>query len=81
MELEKKLQEKLLERKQIFNNVFGTADGLVVYKDLRNALVINPELISREYTCDDNLASHVQVGMRLAFGYIDDFLDLNTINK
>ncbi len=65
------LKERLiLNHIIIFNNVFGTADGLVVYKDLRNALVINPELISREYTSDDNLASHVQVGMRLAFQYI-----------
>ena len=52
-----------------------------INKDLRTALVINPESITREYTCDDVLASHLQVGMRLAFQYIDDYLDLNTINK
>ena len=81
IDAEKHLQEKLIERKRIFNTVFGSAEGLIVYKDLRTALVINPELISREYTCDDVLSSHLQVGMRLAFQYIDDYLDLNTINK
>jgi hypothetical protein len=76
-----KLQEKLIERKRIFNTIFGSAEGLIVYKDLRSALVINPELITRQYTNDDVLSSHLQVGMRLAFQYIDDFLDLKTINK
>jgi hypothetical protein len=81
MNAEEILNQKLEERRKIFNNLFSSPEGKIVYKDLRSALVINPELMTRQYTNDDALASHIQVGMRLAFQYIDDFLNLNTINE
>ncbi len=80
-DIEKRIEEKQAERIRIFNYVFGTLEGKIVYKNLRSALVVNPELITKQYTNDDQLASHLQVGMRLAFKYIDDFLELKTINK
>lgn len=80
-DIEKRIEEKQAERIRIFNYVFGTPEGKIVYKNLRSALVVNPELITKQYTNDDQLASHLQVGMRLAFKYIDDFLELKTINK
>lgn len=80
-DIEKRVKEKQAERIKIFNNVFGTPEGKVVYKNLRSALVVNPELITNQYTNDDQLASHLQVGMRLAFKYLDGFLELETINK
>ena len=81
MDIELKIKEKLEERTKIFNNVFNTPEGQVVYKDLRNALVINPESITSLHTNNITESALIQVGMRLAFGYIDNFLDYKISNK
>ena len=81
MTYEEQLKAKLEERTRIFNYLFNTEEGKVVYKDLRQALVINPELITNQHTSNINEASLIQMGMRFAFNYIDEYLDYKITNK
>jgi hypothetical protein len=80
-EILKKIQVKQEERERIFNYVFGSKEGLIVYKDLLSALVINPEFLTKELTNDIEKEALIQFGMKIAFQYIDNFLLLETINK
>jgi len=74
-------KQKLEERHQIFNDVFNSPSGQIVYKDLRNCLVVNPELITNQMTNDIEKSALIQVGMRVAFQYIDNYLNYKTIKN
>ena len=80
-EQQKQIKTKVEERARVFNYLFNTEEGKVVYKDLRQALVINPELITNQHTSNIKEASLIQMGMRFAFNYIDEYLDYKIINK
>ena len=75
---EKQLEQIRISEKQnqIFNNVFSTENGKELLNYITKAFLINGDLIARQYTKDDVLASHIQIGLKLAFNFIN-----NNINK
>jgi hypothetical protein len=76
-----KIDKKIEERERIFNYLFQTPEGQIVYKDLRTALVINPEFLTKDLTNDIEKEALIQYGMKIAFQYIDNNLNLQTIKN
>ena len=75
------LEYKAKDLKNAYNNTFSTDDGQKVLKDLLRNLLIDGDIIAKNYTSDDILASHIQIGLKLAYKYIEDNLPINLINK
>lgn len=74
-----KLRAKDLEN--AYNQTFGTLEGKKVLNDLQRNLLINGDVLAREYTQDDMLASHIQVGLKIAYKYIENILSIKVINN
>lgn len=74
-----KLRAKDLEN--AYNQTFGTLEGKKVLNDLQRNLLINGDVLAREYTQDDILASHLQVGLKIAYKYIENILSIKVINN
>ena len=79
-------QIKLLELKakdleNAYNQTFGTPEGKKVLNDLQRNLLINGDVLAKEYTQDDILASHLQVGLKIAYKYIENILSIKIINN
>jgi hypothetical protein len=79
-------QIKLLELKakdleNAYNQTFGTLEGKKVLNDLQRNLLINGDVLAKEYTQDDILASHLQVGLKIAYKYIENILSIKIINN
>lgn len=79
-------QRQLLELKSkdlqnAYNNTFGTNDGKKILNDLLRNLLVDGDIIAKNYTNDDILASHIQIGLKLAYKYIEDNLPINIINN
>lgn len=74
-----KLKAKDLEN--AYNQIFGTLEGKKVLNDLQRNLLINGDVLAREYTQDDMLASHIQVGLKIAYKYIENILSIKVINN
>ena len=74
-----KLRAKDLEN--AYNQTFGTIEGKKVLNDLQRNLLINGDVLAREYTQDDMLASHIQVGLKIAYKYIENILSIKVINN
>lgn len=74
-----KLKAKDLEN--AYNQTFGTLEGKKVLNDLQRNLLINGDVLVREYTQDDILASHLQVGLKIAYKYIENILSIKIINN
>lgn len=74
-----KLKAKDLEN--AYNQTFGTLEGKKVLNDLQRNLLINGDVLAREYTQDDILASHIQVGLKIAYKYIENILSIKVINN
>jgi len=74
-----KLKAKDLEN--AYNQTFGTPEGKKVLNDLQRNLLINGDVLAREYTQDDILASHIQVGLKIAYKYIENILSIKVINN
>lgn len=74
-----KLKAKDLEN--AYNQTFGTLEGKKVLNDLQRNLLINGDVLAREYTQDDILASHLQVGLKIAYKYIENILSIKIINN
>lgn len=74
-----KLKAKDLEN--AYNQTFGTPEGKKVLNDLQRNLLINGDVLAREYTQDDILASHLQVGLKIAYKYIENILSIKIINN
>jgi len=74
-----KLKAKDLEN--AYNQTFGTPEGKKVLNDLQRNLLINGDVLAREYTQDDILASHLQVGLKIAYKYIENILSIKVINN
>ncbi|GEM_PF-1485297 len=74
-----KLKAKDLEN--AYNQTFGTLEGKKVLNDLQRNLLINGDVLAREYTQDDMLASHIQVGLKIAYKYIENILSIKVINN
>lgn len=74
-----KLKAKDLEN--AYNQTFGTLEGKKVLNDLQRNLLINGDVLAREYTQDDKLASHIQVGLKIAYKYIENILSIKVINN
>lgn len=64
-----------------YNNVFSTEEGKKVLDDITRNLLLYGDVIARNYTSDDILASHIQVGLKLAYKYIQNNLPINIIKK
>lgn len=64
-----------------YNNVFSTEEGKKVLDDITRNLLLYGDVIARNYTNDDILASHIQVGLKLAYKYIQNNLPINIIKK
>lgn len=75
------LEVKAKDLENAYIQTFGTFHGKKVLNDLLRNLLIEGEIIAKNYTSDDNLASHVQVGLKLAYKYIEDNLPVNLINN
>lgn len=80
-ELIKDLEQKAKNLENAYNLTFGTAEGKKVLLDLQRNLLINGDLIARDYTQSDELASHIQVGLKLAYKYIENILSIKIINN
>lgn len=74
-----KLKAKDLEN--AYNQTFGTPEGKKVLNDLQRNLLINGDVLAKEYTQDDILASHLQVGLKIAYKYIENILSIKIINN
>jgi hypothetical protein len=79
-------QKQLLELKSkdlqnAYNNTFSTNNGKKILNDLLRNLLIDGDIIAKNYTNDDILASHIQIGLKLAYKYIEDNLPINIINN
>lgn len=74
-----KLKAKDLEN--AYNQTFGTLEGKKVLNDLQRNLLINGDVLAKEYTQDDILASHLQVGLKIAYKYIENILSIKIINN
>ena len=74
-----KLKAKDLEN--AYNQTFGTPEGKKVLNDLQRNLLINGDVLAREYTQDDILASHIQVGLKIAYKFIENILSIKVINN
>lgn len=79
-------QRQLLELKSkdlqnAYNNTFSTNDGKKILNDLLRNLLVDGDIIAKNYTNDDILASHIQIGLKLAYKYIEDNLPINIINN
>jgi len=79
-------QRQLLELKSkdlqnAYNNIFSTNNGKKILNDLLRNLLIDGDIIAKNYTNDDILASHIQIGLKLAYKYIEDNLPINIINN
>ena len=77
-------EKHLANRKDLqnaYNNVFSTEEGKKVLDDITRNLLLYGDVIARNYTNDDILASHIQVGLKLAYKYIQGNLPINIIKK
>lgn len=77
-------EQHLINAKNLENayrNVFSTEDGKKVLDDITRNLLLYGDDIAKNYTSDDALASHIQVGLKLAYKYITSNLPINIIKK
>lgn len=75
------LEYKAKDLENSYINIFSTTEGQKVLKDLLRNLLIDGDIIAKDYTSDDILASHIQIGLKLAYKYIEGNLPVNLINK
>ena len=75
------LEYKAKDLENSYINIFSTAEGQKVLKDLLRNLLTDGDIIAKDYTSDDILASHIQIGLKLAYKYIEGNLPVNLINK
>jgi hypothetical protein len=75
------LESKSKDLQNAYNNTFGTNDGKKILNDLLRNLLVDGDIIAKNYTNDDILASHIQIGLKLAYKYIEDNLPINIINN
>lgn len=80
-EIIESLEVKAKDLENAYIQTFGTLHGKKVLNDLLRNLLIEGEIIAKNYTNDDRLASHVQVGLKLAYKYIEENLPVNLINN
>lgn len=75
------LKIKVKDLENAYNNTFNTNDGKKVLNDLLRNLLIDGDMLAKNYTSDDVLASHIQIGLKIAYKYIEDNLPVNLINN
>jgi hypothetical protein len=80
-ELEEKLNQEVKNLQNAYINTFATLEGKKVMYDLLRNLLIDGEVLARQYTSDDILASHIQVGMKIAYKYIEEQLPISIIKQ
>jgi hypothetical protein len=79
--LEEKLNQEVKNLQNAYINTFATLEGKKVMYDLLRNLLIDGEVLARQYTSDDILASHIQVGMKIAYKYIEEQLPISIIKQ
>jgi hypothetical protein len=75
------LQVKVKDLQNAYNTTFSTNEGKKVLNDLLRNLLIDGDILARNYTSDDALASHIQIGLKIAYNYIENNLPINIINN
>ena len=80
-DLNELLEIKVKDLENAYNNTFSTNEGKKVLNDLLRNLLIDGDILAKNYTSDDVLASHIQIGLKIAYKYIEDNLPVNLINN
>lgn len=80
-DLNELLEIKVKDLENAYNNTFNTNEGKKVLNDLLRNLLIDGDILAKNYTSDDVLASHIQIGLKIAYKYIEDNLPVNLINN
>jgi len=79
-DLNELLEKRVIDLENAYNNTFNTNEGKKVLNDLLRNLLIDGDILAKNYTSDDVLASHIQIGLKIAYKYIEDNLPVNLIN-
>lgn len=80
-DLNELLEIRVKDLENAYNNTFNTNEGKKVLNDLLRNLLIDGDILAKNYTSDDVLASHIQIGLKIAYKYIEDNLPINLINN
>lgn len=80
-DLNELLEIRVKDLENAYNNTFNTNEGKKVLNDLLRNLLIDGDILAKNYTSDDVLASHIQIGLKIAYKYIEDNLPVNLINN
>lgn len=80
-DLNELLEIRVKDLENAYNNTFSTNEGKKVLNDLLRNLLIDGDILAKNYTSDDVLASHIQIGLKIAYKYIEDNLPVNLINN
>jgi hypothetical protein len=68
-------QDKEKDLREAYIQTFSSYEGKKVLDDLRNSLCVNSDFLTLNYSQEQ--AAHIQLGMRLAYRYIQIQLNLN----
>lgn len=80
-DLNELLEIRVKDLENAYNNTFSTNEGKKVLNDLLRNLLIDGDILAKNYTSDDVLASHIQIGLKIAYKYIENNLPVNLINN